>query len=494
MRARGTQVVDMAILVVAGDEGVQEQTIEAIKQIQQANLPFIVAMNKKDKPKFDSHRVALQLLPYGINLETVGGDTPVVDISAMTGEGLDALGDTVMLLAEEMELRASPEGRGEAVVVESHMKPGLGYAATIIARWGTLRVGDVFVVGTAWGKVRLLRDASGKERESVGPSTPVEVFGFKSLPSPGEDLLVVSTEKRARQVAEYRASVRSQTDPQMLEQIAKRTEEQKKKKQEEMQRYIATLEGRAGELPKPEEENKEEEKKQEVRFIIKADIAGSVEAIENGLKSLPQDEIGVRIISKGVGAVTESDVTTADFAKAVVVAFNVKIPGIYADMLQSKKVQVFTGNIIYSIFDQVKDHMSKLLPPRIEIDVVGEALVQQVYKIQLKKNMYLTVAGCRVVRGSIARNATIRVLRGEEVISESNKVVSLKHVKDPIKEARMDTEFGIQLEKFQDFQEGDELQAIRVREIPRRLGEAYSVVTNKKAKESGRKKEKGGRE
>eukprot|EP01114_Cavostelium_apophysatum_P006327 TRINITY_DN1758_c0_g1_i4.p1 TRINITY_DN1758_c0_g1~~TRINITY_DN1758_c0_g1_i4.p1 ORF type:complete len:451 (-),score=165.23 TRINITY_DN1758_c0_g1_i4:262-1614(-) len=450
MRTRGTRMTDMAILVIAADEGIKEQTVEAIELIKVSKIPVIVAINKCDKYNTDPKKARMQLLEHGIVLEEFGGNVQAVNISALKKESLDDLETSILVQAESVNLRADPKGKAEGFIVESSMDKGKGPVATILVQSGTLRVNDIFVAGAAWGKVRSLYDSDGKVVTEAGPASTVEIVGFKSVPEPGDEIYVVDSDKKARLSADRRA---------LFIKNRKAVEEQRAR------RAAATAEAEEG-----EEGETEKPKIKEVPVIIKADAAGSIQALEGSFLGLPRDEIILKVIKSGVGELQESDITLAQTAKGFAVAFNVKTPPKILQEAKQLGVALLQDNVIYNILDGVKAHLSSFLPPSYETDIVGTAEVAQVFKFNLTRKEVIEVAGCKITSGSIHRSATVKLVRDGEVLFEG-KIASLKHHKDDLTEAKSGTECGINLEGWTDIKQGDILQSVKVRTVPRKMEE-----------------------
>jgi translation initiation factor IF-2 len=437
MRARGAQVTDIAILVVAADDGVMPQTVEAIDHARAAGVPIVVAVNKVDKPEADPMRVRQQLAEQGIQTSEWGGEYEFVDVSAKTGENLDKLIETILLVAELQELKADPDRAARGVAIEAHLDKGRGAVATVLVQRGTLRVGDAIVCGAAHGRVRAMFDENGHPVEEAPPGRPVMVLGWSKVPEAGDDFRVVEDEKDARHIAQEReARIRA------AEQVAVRPAIR-------LEDVMASAE--EGEVA-------------ELRIILKADAQGSVEAMAEALEKLSTDEVAVRILRRGVGAVTEDDVNLALASGAVVIGFNVRPdPGARA-LAEREGVDVRLHRVIYQAVDEVKQALSGLLAPEEQEVELGRAEVRATFRVPRLG----VVAGCYITQGMITRGARIRLVRDGAVVYDG-RVASLRRFKDDVREVQEGFECGIGLENFQDIKEGDVLESYEVREIPRSL-------------------------
>ncbi|WP_072394701.1 translation initiation factor IF-2 [Hyphomicrobium sp. CS1GBMeth3] len=437
MRARGAKVTDIVVLVVAADDGVMPQTVEAINHAKAANVPIIVAINKIDKPAADPKRVQTDLLSHEIVVESMGGETLEVPVSALKGTNLDKLLETIHLQAEVLDLKANPNRSAEGIVIEAKLERGRGPVGTVLVQRGTLRLGDIVVAGTAWGRVRALIDDQGKNVDSAGPSVPVEVLGFDSAPEAGDQIAVVENEARAREITDYRIRKRRETlgsagTPRTLEQM------------------MQTLKDAAG--------------KKDFTLLIKGDVQGSVEAIQGALKKLGTDEVEARVVHSGVGGITESDVALAGASKAVVVGFNVRANAQAKQAADSQGIELRYYSIIYDLVDDVKAAMSGLLAPTIRENFLGYASIKQVFNISKVGK----VAGCIVTEGKVERGAKVRLLRDKVVIHEGTLSI-LKRFKDDVKEVPAGQECGMAFANYQDIREGDEIECFQVETIQRSL-------------------------
>ncbi len=428
MRARGAKVTDIVVLVVAADDGVMPQTVEAINHAKAAGVPLIVAINKIDKPDADPTRVRTDLLSHDIVVESMGGDTLEVEVSAKQKLNLDKLLGAIHLQAEVLELRANPDRPAEGIVIEAKLERGRGPVGTVLVQRGTLKVGQLVVAGRAWGRVRALIDDKGENVLSAGPSTPVEVLGFDSAPEAGDQLAVVETEGRARELTEHRMrklrDVRAVgTGTRTLEQMMKQA-------------------GKDG--------------KKEFLLIIKGDVQGSVEAINAALEKLGTDEVEARIIHWAVGGITSSDVALAEASGAVIIAFNVRADAQAKSQAERDGVEIRYYNIIYDLVDDVKKAMSGLLSPLRREEFLGNAVILEVFNISKVGK----VAGCRVTEGKVERGAGVRLVRDNVVIHEG-KLSTLKRFKDEVREVPAGQECGMAFENYQDIRQGDVIECFR---------------------------------
>jgi translation initiation factor IF-2 len=438
MRARGASVTDIVILVVAADDGVMPQTIEAINHAKAANVPIIVAINKIDKSDANPQRVRTELLQHEVFVESMGGEVLDVEVSATKGTNLDKLLDTVLLQSELLDLKANPERPAEGTVVEARLDRGRGAVATVLVQTGTLRIGDIIVAGAAWGRVRALIDDHGKQIKEAGPSTPVEVLGFSDAPEAGDRLAVVDNEARAREITDYR--VRQKRDQSLASVGAQRSS---------LEQMMSQLQS-AGQKVFP--------------LVIKGDVQGSVEAISQALAALGTSEVTARVIHSGVGAITESDVTLASTSNAAIIGFNVRANGQARDLAEKNGVEIRYYNIIYNLIDDVKAAMSGLLSPERRETMLGNAEILEIFNISKVGK----IAGCRVTDGVVQRGANVRLIRDNVVIHEG-KLSTLKRFKDEVREVPAGQECGMAFEKYEDMRVGDVIECYRVEEIARSL-------------------------
>ena len=436
MRSRGANITDIVVLVVAADDSVMAQTVEAINHAKAAGCPVIVAVNKCDKPEADSQRVRNDLLQQEIVTEDFGGDVLCVDVSAHTGLGLDKLEEAIMLQAELLELRANPDRNADGVVIESKVERGRGSVATLLVQRGTLRQGDIFVIGAESGRVRALLDDRGQKLDEAGPGQPVEILGLNGTPMAGDSCVVVETEARAREIAEYRTRRNKDHD---AARGARGSVEQ-------MLSAIAA--GEAEELP----------------VVIKTDVHGSLEAIRVALEKLGTEQVKVRMLSSGVGGLSESDISLATASNAIVIGFNVRAIPQARDLAKRDGVEIRYHSIIYELIDEVKAAMGGLLSPDTQEDFIGYAEIRQVFGVSKVGK----VAGCMVTEGVIKRGCKVRLLRDNVVIHEG-ALKTLKRFKDEVKEVREGFECGMGFENYSDIQEKDMIECFEIREIARTL-------------------------
>jgi translation initiation factor IF-2 len=436
LRARGAQVTDIVILVVAANEGVKPQTIEAINHSKAAKVPIIVAINKIDLPNADPEVVRRELSEVGLIPEEWGGDTIMVNISAKTGEGITDLLDAILIKAEELNLRSTSKGLAKGVVIESKLEKGRGPVATVIVQRGTLTIGNAIVVGTAAGKVRAMYDEWGNRIKEAGPSTPTLVQGLDELPRAGDHFYVVESEREAREIAKRNKELKKEQIGRGETAIALR------RIQEKLQ---------AGEL-------------KELPIVVKADCQGSVEAIDDMLSQMVYEEVKAEVIHRGIGNVTESDVLLASASDGVIIAFNVGIEPSARNVAKQEGVLIKSYRVIYELLDDVKKMLSGLLEPEIREVVLGQAEVREVFKIPRVG----TVAGCYVLDGVVERDARVRVRRDGEVIFEG-KIASLKRFKEDVKEVQAGFECGLKLEGFEKIKVGDIIEIYKLKEFKKEL-------------------------
>jgi translation initiation factor IF-2 len=436
MRARGAQVTDIVILVVAADDGVMPQTVEAIQHARASGVPVVVAVNKIDKPDASPDRVMQELTQHELVPEEWGGDTMVVKVSAKTGEGIDDLLDAVLLQAEVLELTAPIEGPARGAIVESSLDKGRGPVATVLVQAGTLHRGDTIVSGTEFGRVRAMFDEAGRPVDSAGPSIPVQVLGLSGTPNAGDDVVVVADEKRAREVAELRAERERQS----------KLEEQRGASLDQL--FSQLQEGEA----------------KTVNIVIKADVQGSMEALRESLLKLSTDEVKVVIVAAGVGGITESDANLAVTSNAILLGFNVRADAAARRVVEDKGLDLRYYSVIYELIDDVKKAMSGLLSPEVTEEIIGLAAVRDVFR----SSKFGAVAGCMVVEGVIKRNNPIRVLRDNVVVYEG-ALESLRRFKDDVQEVKAGTECGIGVKNYNDVQVGDQIEVFERTERKREL-------------------------
>ncbi|MGA4550702.1 translation initiation factor IF-2 [Methylorubrum aminovorans] len=439
MRARGAKVTDIVVIVVAADDGVMPQTVEAIQHAKAAGVPMIIAINKIDKPDANPQRVRTELLQHDIQVESMGGETLEFEVSAKTGDGLPELLEGLQLQAEIMNLRANEKRDGEGTVIEAQLDRGRGPVATVLVQRGTLFTGDIIVAGAEWGRIRALIDDTGKHIPYAGPSVPVEVLGFNGTPDAGDRVIVVPNEARAREVTEYRARIKRE-------------------------RLNARTGGANRSLVDMMREAKEGANRKELPIIIKGDVQGSVEAIVGALTALGNDEVGVRILLSGVGGITESDITLANASKAVVIGFNVRAHKEARNAAERDGTEIRYYSIIYDLVDDIKATLSGMLPPTLREERLGEAQILQIFDVSKVGK----IAGCRVMEGVVQRGAHVRLLRNDVVIHEG-RLSQLKRLKDDAKEVTAGYECGMSFQNYQDMRVGDFIECFNVEEIKRTL-------------------------
>lgn len=435
MRMRGARVTDIVVLVVAADDGIMQQTLEAISHAKAANVPIIVAINKIDKPEANSMRVKQELLSHGLVPEDLGGDTIVIEVSAKAKINLDKLEDSILLQAELLDLKANKDRLAEGAVIESKVDKGRGTIATLLVQKGTLKSGDIVVAGTAWGKIRALVNDKGKTVAEAKPSSPIEILGLDSAPTAGDDFIVVKDEKNARDLV-------------TLRQARERQKRQTVAKQNTLETMF----------------NKARKGVKELAVIIKGDVQGSVEAISQSLAKLKNEEISVKVVHSGVGGVTESDVTLAGASQAIIIGFNVRANQQAKDMAKNQGIDIRYYSIIYNLVDEIRAAMSGMLSPVIREQYTGVAEVRQV--ISLSK--FGKIAGCYVVEGMIKRNANARVIR-DSVVVHQGKIKALKRFKDDVKEVNTGFECGLSFENFEDIKVNDKVEVFELIEETRTL-------------------------
>ena len=434
MRARGAQITDIAILIVAANDGVMPQTVEAINHAKSANIPIIVAINKIDLPDANPQKVKEELMQYELVPEEWGGDTIFVEISAKKNMNIDQLLEMVLLQADVLELKANPNKQAKGVVIEARLDKSKGAIASLLVQRGKLDAGDTIVVGSTIGRIRSMTNDKGKKVKSAGPSTPVEVMGLTEVPQAGDIFYEVKDEKMAKHL------------------IERRKRQEREKSINAMQ--AVTLDNLFSQMEKGN--------LKQLNLIVKADVQGSVEALKQSLEKLSNDEVRVKVIHAAAGAVTESDVTLAKVSNAIIIAFNVRPVATAKQEAEKDDVEIKQYSVIYHALDDVEAAMKGMLDPKFEEEVIGTAEVRQVFKI----SNVGTIAGCMVLSGKIERNAGVRVIRDDVVIHEG-KLISLKRFKDDVKEVVKDYECGIQIEKYNDLKENDIIEAFVMKEIKR---------------------------
>jgi len=436
MRARGAKVTDIVVLVVAADDGVMPQTVEAINHAKAAEVPLVVAINKIDKHEANPEKVKQELLGHGVVPEEYGGDSPIVLVSAKTGKGVDELLEQLLLQAEVLELKAPVGAPARGVVIEARLDKGRGPVATLLVQSGTLRRGDIALTGAVYGRVRAMLDENGKPVQSAGPSIPVEIQGLSEVPAAGEDMMVLTDERKAREIALFRQG---------------RFRDVKLAKQQ------------AAKLENVFEQMGEGEKKV-LALVIKSDVQGSQEALVHALTRLATDEVKVSVVHAGVGGITESDVNLAMASRAVIIGFNTRADAAARKLAESAGIQLRYYNIIYDAVEEMKAALSGMLAPERKEAVIGMVEVRQVFRI----SKIGTVAGCYVLEGAVKRGAQVRVLR-DNVVIHSGDIDSLRRFKDDVREVKAGFECGMSLKNFSDLKEGDQLEVFEVQEVARSL-------------------------
>jgi translation initiation factor IF-2 len=438
MRARGAQSTDIAVIVVAADDGVKPQTREAVDHAKAAEVPILVAVNKIDKEGAQPERVRQEMTQLGLQPEEWGGDTMFVDVSAKTHQNLEDLLESILLLAEVEELKANPEADASGVVIESKLDPGRGAVVTVLVQRGTLRVGDAVVAGAHWGRVRAMHDYTGNRVKTAEPSEPVEVLGFDSVPEAGEFVRVVENDRRARSLANERATRLK------LEQQARRG-------------------GRKVSLETIFDQYGDQEVK-ELALVLKADVSGSLEAFEDEIAKLPQSDVQVTVVRSGVGGITESDVMLAAASDAVVLGFNVRPVGEAAAVADREGVEIRTYSVIYRAFEELRDAMQGLLAPEEVEETVGQVEVRAIFRA----SRVGTIAGSYVTDGRVTRGAKVRLVRDGAVVYDG-EIASLRRGSDDVREVAAGFECGITLHNFSDIKEGDQLEVYETRQVERTL-------------------------
>jgi translation initiation factor IF-2 len=436
MRARGAKATDIVILVVAADDGVMPQTKEAIKHAKSAGVPIVVAINKIDKPDSNPERVKNELVVEEVVPEEFGGDSPFVSVSAKTGQGIDELLEQVLLQAEVLELKAPVEAMAKGLIIEARLDKGRGPVATVLVQSGTLKAGDVVLAGQTYGRVRAMLDENGRSIKTAGPSIPVEIQGLTEVPQAGDDFMVMTDERRAREIATYRAGKFRNTK------LARQ--------------QAAKLENMFSDMSGSEVKT--------LPIIVKADVQGSQEALATSLLKLSTDEIKVQLVYAGVGAISESDVNLAIAAKAVVIGFNTRADAGARKLAEGNGIDLRYYSIIYDAVDELKVAMSGMLAPDRREEVIGMAEIRTVFVA----SKIGTVAGCMVTSGMVTRSANFRLLR-DNIVVYTGELDSLKRMKDDVREVREGFECGIKLKNYNDIKEGDQLEFFEIKEVARTL-------------------------
>ena len=436
MRSRGAKVTDLIILVVAADDGVMPQTVEAIAHAKAAGVPIIVAVNKIDKADANPQRVKTELLQHEIQVEDLGGEVLAIEVSATKGTNLDRLEEAILLQAELLDLKANEDRAAEGTVIEAKLDKGRGPVATVLVQRGTLKTGDIVVAGSEWGRVRLLLNDRGETVKTAGPSLPVEVLGLSAAPEAGDEMVVVENEARAREVAEYRARKRRE------------------------QRQATSSRQTLDQLLK----NRESGEKRLLPLVLKTDVQGSSEAIQGALDKIGTDEVGVQILQAGVGGITESDVILAHASGAAVIGFNVRANNQARDRAKRDGVNIRYYNIIYNVVDDIKAALSGMLSPETREKFLGNAEILEVFTITKVGK----VAGCKVTEGVVRRGAKVRLIRDNVVVHEGD-LSTLKRFKDEVREVQSGQECGMAFANYQDMQKGDVIECYDVETVQRAL-------------------------
>nr|CAM76318.1 initiation factor [Magnetospirillum gryphiswaldense MSR-1] len=432
MRARGAKVTDIVVLVVAADDGIMPQTVEAIRHAKAAGVPIIVAINKIDKPGATPERVRQELLQHDLVTEELGGDVLAVEVSAKKRMNLERLEEAILLQAEVLDLKANPDRTAQGTVVEAKMEKGRGPVATVLVQKGTLKVGDVFVAGSEWGKVRALIDDKGHRVDEAGPSTPVEVLGLDGAPAAGDDFVAVEDEARAREIAGYRQRVEREARSKLA---ARGTLEQM---------FSAIKAGEAKELP----------------VVVKGDVQGSVEAINGALAKIGNDLVKMRVLHSAVGPVSESDITLAKATGGIIIGFNVRANPQARDMARRDGVDIRYYSIIYDVTDDMKTMLSGMLAPTLKENFLGYASIREVFNITKTGK----VAGCMITEGIVKRGSGVRLLRDNVVIHQGH-LAQLKRFKDDVKEVREGYECGMSFTNYEDIRVGDVIECFEIEEV-----------------------------
>ena len=429
MRARGAQVTDIAILVVAADDGIKPQTIEALNHAKAAGVPIVVAVNKTDKPDAKPERVRQQLSDYGLVPEEWGGDTIMVDVAAKQGLHVDDLLEMLLIVAEMQELKADPKAAPAGTVIEANLDKGKGPVATVIVQEGTLHRGDIIHTGTAWGKIRAMIDDKGNNVNSAGPSMPVEILGLESVPQPGEKFTTLSSEREARDLISQSEFERRETDQSKTKRLT--LEELYEKMQTE-------------EIP-------------QLRIVLKTDVQGSLEAFHSSLMKMSTNAVSVNIVHEGVGRISESDVMLASASNAIIIGFNVRPDSNAKKIAENEGVQIRLYQVIYDMLDDVKAAMEGMLAPELREHTLGLAEIREIFRVP----KIGSIAGCRVTEGLLRRSAKVRLIR-DGVVFWNGELSSLKHFKDDVREIKAGNECGLSFERFQDFKVGDVIEAYEI--------------------------------
>ncbi|KAF2716208.1 P-loop containing nucleoside triphosphate hydrolase protein [Polychaeton citri CBS 116435] len=476
MRQRGANVTDIVILVVAADDSVKPQTLEAIKHAKSAGVPIIVAINKVDKEEADVQRVKHDLARHGIEIEDFGGDTQVVCVSGKTGQGMDELEEAAVTLSDILDHRAAPDGPVEGWILEATTKKA-GRVATVLVRRGTLRKGSIIVAGKTWTRVRSLKNEAGVNVEEVSPGMPVEVDGWREQPIAGDEVLQAPDEQKATTVVENRMlkeeRQRTASDMEAINEF--RRLEQEKREREKAAAEAAAHAAKAGEeaVPTPSHQREQPEedplkRQREVPFIIKADVSGSAEALESYILTLTNPMVTPSLLSVSIGQINETDIELAAIANGHIISFNLPTDEGMNARAEARGVKIFSHNIIYRVLDDVKEVLESVLPPIITQRVLGEAEIAADFDIGLGGRKKLRIAGCRVKNGLVSRGTKVRVMRGQQKVYDGT-ITSLKNVKKDVTEMRKGSECGMGFDQWEGFEVGDTIQTYEQKSEPRRL-------------------------
>ncbi|KZT58983.1 hypothetical protein CALCODRAFT_494224, partial [Calocera cornea HHB12733] len=462
MRARGAHVTDIIVCVVAADDGVMPQTREVLNLAKsENNVQLVIAVNKIDKPGADADKIKNALMIEGVQVEDLNGDVPCVEVSGLTGQGLDTLIETISTMAEVADLRAEQTSKAEGHVLESRVDKGRGPIATILVARGTLRSGDSIVAGTTWCRVRQMMDDKGNLVKEAIPGMPVTVAGWKELPEAGDEVLqAVKGEGDAKQAIDNRQ--RELEKRKLLEDVLKINESRKAERLDREEAAHAEHTGVDRETPE------EHKGPKELRLVIKGDVSGTVEAVVGSVSGIGNDEVVTKVVHAGVGEVVESDVNLAQASDALIIGFNVKSQRSVQQHASSVGVPLYFDDVIYRVMEEVRKRASALLPPKIEKHVKGEAQVAEIFNITIKGRKQRAIAGCRVINGVVEKSSRVRIIRNGEELWEG-AIADLKHLKKEISEAKRGMECGMALDGFEDMQPGDIIQAIEINEVARQV-------------------------
>ncbi|KAJ8976862.1 hypothetical protein NQ317_014257 [Molorchus minor] len=469
MRARGANLTDIVVLVVAADDGVMEQTVESVKMARESRVPIVVAINKIDSPKADVERTEEMLMQIGIQVEKLGGDVQAVPISALKKTNLQQLVEAILLQTELLGIGGDPTGLAEATVVESKIDQHRGKLCTVVVQRGTIKKGDILVSGTSMAKVRLLRDADGKLLDSVGPGYPAEIEGWKDLPPAGALVLQVESERRAKEVLKIRKEAKEMEkldeDAKVIQQKTEQHHREYRDKLEKKRRLGFFKMRREG--PRQPEIPRDDDDTPSLNLIIKADVDGTLEALLDTLDTYQSNECKMDLVHYGVGSITQTDIELAETFNGIIYAFNVDVPPNLNEVLKNSKVEVRHHNVIYKLIDDVREEINNKLPAKEVEEVLGEATVLQQFEISEGRKK-VTVAGCRCVKGVLKRSAMYKVVRNGEIIY-TGPLSSMRHLKNEVDIIKTDTECGLQFsDKSLTFQQGDTISCIEKKQVPQK--------------------------